>query len=259
MEYYIHGETRSSEISRLDYMAAFAANFILRDLKLFPGQRVLDLACGVGAMTGQLARRFPGIHLFGVDIQFGQLRAAQLNHPIALYVYADAVHLPFRDQIFDCVHCTWVLEHVASPLKILKEARRVLKAGGTCQFTEVDNASFRTTPEYSEVMAVIGGFSQLQTQSLGDPYIGQRLDYLFREAGFSSVEARPEHLRGDASNPFILRSLSTIFADICESVELVLGPQMADTIHIAIARLRALPSAEGGAIYYSPVIVRATR
>ena len=79
MSEYIHGETDAHEIERLEHMAAFAATFILRELNLRPGQRVLDLASGVGAMTEHIAKRHPGIDLFGVDIQMQSLACSQLR------------------------------------------------------------------------------------------------------------------------------------------------------------------------------------
>jgi ubiquinone/menaquinone biosynthesis C-methylase UbiE len=130
---YIHGETYPKEIARLEHIAAFTAHFVFRDLALRSGQRVLDLACGVGAMTEQLANRWSSIRLFGVDIQMRSLRIAKANHPIAFYTQTDGANLPFRNNTFDFVHCSWLLEHVPSRLAVLKEVHRVLKTGGQCQ------------------------------------------------------------------------------------------------------------------------------
>lgn len=259
MSDYIHGETDPHEIARLEHMAVFTAHFVLRDLALRPGQRVLDLACGVGAMTEQLAIRCPSIRLFGVDIQMRSLHSAKANHPSAIYSQADAACLPFSDNTFDFVHCSWLLEHVPSPLKILNEVYRVLKVGGLCQFTEVDNSSFRTDPEYSEVLEVMSTLCRIQIESGGDPEIGRQLVRLFQAAGFSDVEALPLDLRGDESDTFVMRGLTAVFANIFESVEQTLGLEMAPKVRIAAARLRQLHSVKGGAIFYSPVVGRGTR
>jgi len=260
MSEYIHGATDPHEIARLEDMAVFTAHFyFIRDLALQSGERVLDLACGVGAMTEQLAIRCPSIRLFGVDIQMRSLHSAKANHPGFFYSQADGACLPFGDNTFDFVHCSWLLEHVPSPLNILNEVNRVLKVGGECQFIEVDNSSFRTHPEYPEVIEVMSTLCRIQTESGGDPDIGRRLVPLFQEAGFSNVDARPLDLRGDVSDTFVLQGLTGVFSNIFESVEQSLGSDMAPRVRIAAARIRELRSLEGGAIFYSPVVCRGKR
>jgi ubiquinone/menaquinone biosynthesis C-methylase UbiE len=259
MSEYIHGETDSEEIERLEHMAAFTANLIFKDFECHSGKRMLDLGCGVGAMTQQLYNRFPGIHLSGVDIQLQSLRVAQAKHPIAFYAHADGAFLPFCDKVFDCVHSSWLLEHVRSPLNILCEVRRVLKVGGQCQFLEVDNSSLKTVPEYPEVVGVMSTLNRIQVESGGDPYIGRRLGQLLKEADLSNVKVIPLNLRGDSSNFYVFQGLTKVFANIFESVEQSLGLKMIPKIRIAAARLRGLQVAEGDVIFYSPVIGRGTR
>ncbi len=257
MSRYIHGETTPREVARLETQAVFVASFALRSYQITSGQRVLDLGCGVGAMTGQLRKYFSGVRLFAVDIEMSQLRVAQANHPIAVYVQADAAALPFRDETFDRIHASWLLEHVSSPVNVLQEVRRVLKRGGQCQFLEVDNSSLKTEPQYADVVEVMTALNQAQQARGGDPYIGRQLDQLFGKAGFSKVEVGPVHLRGDASDPATRRRLSGIFADILESVDRTLGPSMTPKIQAAAKKLRAVPSVRGGAIFFSPVVGRA--
>jgi len=111
----IHGATHAREADRLETQAAFVATFSLRDLDPPAGQPVLDLACGVGAMTAQLATQFPTLQLVGVDRQLPALHIAQAQHPIATYLQADATELPFANATFDFVHGSWLLEHLRSP------------------------------------------------------------------------------------------------------------------------------------------------
>ena len=184
------------------------------------------------------------------------LHTAKANHPIAVYAQADGACLPFSDNTFDFVHCSWLLEHVPSPLKILNEVYRVLKVGGLCQFTEVDNSSFGTDPEYPEVIEVLSTLCRIQIENGGDPDIGRQLAQLFQVAGFSDVDVHPLDLRGDESDTFVLQGLTTVFANIFESVEKTLGSEMAPKIRIAATRLRKLRLVEGGAIFYSPVVCR---
>src|SRR5690348_2269969 len=56
---YIHGETDAKEIERLEKQARFLTRWILDGVEAGPGARVLDLACGTGAMMRRLMARLP--------------------------------------------------------------------------------------------------------------------------------------------------------------------------------------------------------
>ena len=209
-------------------------------------------------MTAQLATRFPGIGLFAVDIDLAPLRAAQANHPTALYVQADGARLPFQDETFDWVHSSWLPEHVPSPITVLREVRRVLRPGGQCQFLEVDNSSWQTEPEHHEILEVISALNQAQLDRGGDPYIGLQLEGLLGEAGFSRLDVAPVRLRGDASNPIAFRAMTQILSDIIESVDRALGRTKTPALRAAAARLRAM-AVDKAAILFSPLPGRGTR
>ena len=98
-----------------------------------------------------------------------------------------------------------------------------------------------------------------QVRAGGDPYIGCRLGQLLQEVGFSNVAAHPLALRGDKEDTLVFEGLTEVFANIFESVEQTLGPEMAPQVRTAATRLRQLHSLKGGAIFYSPVVGRGTR
>jgi hypothetical protein len=115
------------------------------------------------------------------------------------------------------------------------------------------------TPQDADVCAVLEALNRAQIAGGGDPYIGRRLDQLLRDVGFVQVDVQAQALRGDAANPFVFQNLITILTEIFASVEQALGPEMTGPIRRAAARLRMLPSIEGSAIYYAPVIGRGIR
>ena len=256
MPQYIHGETDAEETARLETQAPFAASFSLQDLHLQPGRRILDLACGVGAMTSQLARYFPGHPLSGLDIERSQLSVATERYSNAGYVQGDGCALPFHAETFGFVHASWMLEHVADPPAVLREVRRVLEPGGICHFTEVENSTFRTEPEYPEVVEVWQAMIETQLAGGARPFQGRDLDRLLREAGFREVTVWPADLKGQPENSYVRQRLSGIFADIISSFDEALGPDMLPTIQAAATRLRAIPSQPGAAVYFSPTLGR---
>jgi SAM-dependent methyltransferase len=92
-----------------------------------PGRRVLDVGCRTGALTRAYA---DGNEVVGVDVDREALaEAAKLG--IETH-WADAEHpLPFADESFDAVVLGEVLEHLRDPARLVAEARRVLRPGGT--------------------------------------------------------------------------------------------------------------------------------
>jgi N-acetylglucosaminyldiphosphoundecaprenol N-acetyl-beta-D-mannosaminyltransferase len=89
------------------------------------GKRVLDLGCGNGSYTVELARR--AAFVCGVDLQTQHMKA--FRQPIHR-VQAAGESLPFASESFDVVTMIEVLEHTRCDEEVLKECLRVLKPGG---------------------------------------------------------------------------------------------------------------------------------
>jgi len=87
--------------------------------------RVLDLGCGNGCYTAELARR--AAYVCGVDLQMPHLKAFRQAIP---RLQAAAEDLPFASESFDAVTMIEVLEHTDRDSQVLKECFRVLKPGG---------------------------------------------------------------------------------------------------------------------------------
>ncbi|HEX7254635.1 MAG TPA: class I SAM-dependent methyltransferase, partial [Gaiellaceae bacterium] len=131
---YLHGYG-TPEQKRLVEQAEHWRHRLIRDgTQLEPGARLLEVGCGVGAVLAVLGQEFPGVRLAGVDIEPKQLDYARGHLEragvAATLLQADALELPFADESFDHVWMMWFLEHVADPLGVLRQARRVLVPRG---------------------------------------------------------------------------------------------------------------------------------
>jgi SAM-dependent methyltransferase len=106
--------------------------YIPRMLPVIEGERVLDLGCGIGLYTAELARQ--GARVVALDIGIEGVRTARdkVGVDAAHWVCADAAHLPFLDEVCSLVLSIEVLTHlpVDKRRKTLCEVRRIIRADG---------------------------------------------------------------------------------------------------------------------------------
>jgi SAM-dependent methyltransferase len=192
---YIHGFS-VAEQRRLIEQADILAPRVFAGVDYAGVGSLLEIGCGVGAELKQIARRWPGVHLTGVDLSGPHLRAAtrllasELAGCTAALVRGDALGLPFADRSFDRVITIWMLEHVPDPSAVLREALRVLRDDGLLVCTEVDNASFRFDPPQPVIANWWELFNRLQMRH-GDPFVGSRLAEIAAFLGARGIRVEP--------------------------------------------------------------------
>jgi len=123
--------------SRFGYMR----RVLVEDLRRNPADlAILDVGCGGGLLAEEFARL--GSSVTGVDPSMTSLEAARRHATDAGlsigYEAGVAEDLPFPDSSFDAVYCCDVLEHVEDLDRVVAEAARVLKPGGTYLFDTIN-------------------------------------------------------------------------------------------------------------------------
>jgi len=102
-----------------------------RETGLRPGGFALDVACGSGKLTAELAKIAGDAgRVVGLDFSPQMLDVARRNHPRLEFMQGDAVSLPFDDASFDASSIAFGLRNLADPIRGLREMLRVVKPGG---------------------------------------------------------------------------------------------------------------------------------
>ncbi|UCE10543.1 MAG: methyltransferase domain-containing protein [Candidatus Thorarchaeota archaeon] len=112
-------------------------SMIVDALVLSPGMKILELGCGPGTFTLDIARAVqPDGTVYAVDIQEGmleQLRSRMKREQVenVIPILADAeVEIPLSDGSMDAAFAVTVLPEIPDPVKALQQVKRLLKDGG---------------------------------------------------------------------------------------------------------------------------------
>src|SRR5919205_4652079 len=105
--------------------------FLVSRVDAGPGDTVLDVATGTGAVARELIRQ-KRCRVVGVDVTPEMLAEARRRlGPDVRLVEASAERLPFAEESFDGLTFTYLLRYVADPAATLRELARVVRARGT--------------------------------------------------------------------------------------------------------------------------------
>jgi len=191
---YLHGYSPAEQRRLVEQAEYWRDCLILPDLPYAPGDRLLDVGCGAGAVLGVLAAAHPGLVLAGIDREARQVEAARAHltslgrHGDDLRV-GDAASLPWPDGSFDHAYLMWFVEHVPGIEPILREVRRVLHPGGTITVNETEYESFHVWPENDDWEYLEAAMFR-HFRAHGQAHAGRRLGTLLVEAGFREVTNR---------------------------------------------------------------------
>jgi demethylmenaquinone methyltransferase/2-methoxy-6-polyprenyl-1,4-benzoquinol methylase len=114
-----------------------------------PGDKVLDVCTGTGALAALLRRRVGATgEVVGVDLTEAMLELARARVPEVSFVVADACALPFPDQSFDATTMAFGLRNIRDRQRALDELARVLRPGGRVVILEFSQVHPLLRPAY---------------------------------------------------------------------------------------------------------------
>lgn len=129
-----------SIIHRVKFKDKLYAQIAKKSSGLKASLKLLDIGCGYGMELPSIRMAF-GNTIYGIDISFNQIKMAResLNNDQSYkFTQSYAETLPFKDNSFDAVVFSEVIEHLPKPQVVIREILRLLKKGG-CLFISTPN------------------------------------------------------------------------------------------------------------------------
>jgi ubiquinone/menaquinone biosynthesis C-methylase UbiE len=204
---YLHGFTQHEQ-DRLYRQARYLEDAVHDRLPFRRSRRLLEVGCGVGAQTEILLRRFPELHVTGVDRSAQNLARARRHLDGCAWAKgrfqlqrSAAETLPFAADAFDAAFLCWILEHVDDAARTLSEVRRVLRPGSPVVVTEVQNATFFLDPYSPNTLQYWMAFNDTQLELGGDPFVGARLGNLLLAGGYGDIRTEVKTFHFDNRTP----------------------------------------------------------
>jgi SAM-dependent methyltransferase len=187
---YTHGHHESVLRSHRWRTAENSAGYLLPHL--VPGASVLDIGCGPGTITLDLARVVAPGPVIGIDRSEDAVAAARrlLDGTARVsFETGDLFAMRFDDASFDVVHAHQVLQHLGDPVAALVEMARICRPDGLVAVRDGDYESMTWYPDYPKLDRWLDLYRRTARANGGEPDAGRRLVAWARAAGCSDVTA----------------------------------------------------------------------
>ena len=258
---YVLG-TNDAELARLGYQhqvwaAETAAAWERAGFR--PGDRVLDVGCGPGYGTFDLAHLVGRTgRVLGVDVSerfIGHLEAERRRRGVEQVEtrVEDLEALSVPPASVDGAFARWVLCFVRDPARVVGRVARALRPGGA--FAVMDYCryeAFTVAPEGAAIQRAVAAVSRSFRTHGGDPDVGQRLPALMRAAGLTVRSVRPI-VRVARPGSALWEWPATFFANYLPS--LVQSGELTEADRLAFAREWDERSRSPDAFLLSPPMV----
>src|ERR1700746_3611788 len=187
---YTHGHHESVLRAHRRRTAEDSAGYLLPHLR--PGMSVLDVGCGPGTITVDLAARVaPGrvtaVEMTNEALDLARVEALARDQANVDFVTSDVHALDFPDDTFDVVHAHQVLQHVADPVQALRELRRGCVANGIGAGRGAGYSGFIWFPQLPTLDRWRELYREAARANGGEPDAGRRLLSWAQEAGFDDI------------------------------------------------------------------------
>jgi ubiquinone/menaquinone biosynthesis C-methylase UbiE len=181
---YTHGHHESVLRSHRWRTAENSAAYLLPHLR--PGLRLLDVGCGPGTITTDLAARVAPGETIGVDRAAEVVAGLDAGGGVTFEV-GDVYTLRFASDSFDIVHAHQMLQHLSDPVAALREMRRVCAPGGVVAARDSDYRGMIWHPAEPLLDRWLDLYEAVARTNQAEPDAGRHLYGWARAAGFEEV------------------------------------------------------------------------
>lgn len=163
-----------------------------------PGQTLLDLGCGPGFCTTELAYMVGHTgKVIGLDLSSNYVTAlrqqAELHSlPIELMTCSfDEMELPPNS--LDGMFCRWALAWVPNPEEVIEKVKTALKPGGRMVIQEYfDWTTFQSEPAMAQLKkGIAAAYRSMKNEQPGDIDVGRRIPAIIEDLGLKVLQVRP--------------------------------------------------------------------
>jgi ubiquinone/menaquinone biosynthesis C-methylase UbiE len=183
----------------------------LRWMDIQPGNKVLDIGCGIGVQAKEMAK-FVGTHgkVTGTDLSATMIEIAKNSFAFSdlplEFLVADALSQPFPDESLDCIRTERVLMYIKDTAAAFTEFKRLLKPKGRLVVFDTDwDALVIAHTDKALTRRIV----RYVSDSFPNGRIGGELFHYFKNYGFKDVKVKPVSYTG----PFF-----SLTKRICEGV-----------------------------------------
>ncbi len=187
---YVHGHHASVLVGHSWRTVDNSARYLVPHIQA--DAHILDVGCGPGTLTADLAASCPRGIVIGIDSSVEVVHVALQTRPPASnlsFEVGDASSLRFLDATFDITHAHQMLQHVRDPILLLQEMARVTRLGGIIAARDSDYSAFTWAPEHDSLSRWLEIYRTIARCCGGEPDAGRYLATWAGSAGLHVISA----------------------------------------------------------------------
>lgn len=189
--YFPELSNQKMEVDLLRQVSSTAMEFeksIWTEFKLDENAKILDLGCGPGFVSIDLAKFFPAGTVVGVDFSQELLNYAKMLQETEMlanlsFMQSDIYSLDAGSNDFELTYLRFVLQHLKSPVEALANAVKTLRPGGMLCVVDIDDDKSELHPCPPAFKSFSSRAIRGQAASGGDRNVGGKLEKYFLDVG----------------------------------------------------------------------------
>lgn len=194
--YVIRGGVEGRERLRLlSEVSGPSTRALLSDVGIRAGSVCLDVGCGGGDVTFDLARaagptgRVVGVDFDETKLDLARREAAQQGFANTTFEARDITKWE-PDELFDVAYARFLLTHLSNPGALISAMSRHIRLSGVVIVEDIDFRGQFAEPDCPAHSRFIDFYTKSAQRRGGDPYIGPRLPALLRGAGLENIQMK---------------------------------------------------------------------